>query len=542
MAEPSSLLHAIQMFRQCMALGNFKIRSRSGKLISLQENAAQREFLDVLETQARLGVPLRVIIPKARQVGVTTVVQALLRYLAKHVPHWQSYTAAHTGDSTRAIFGISKRIERFDPDGGRDHKQPLKELRYENDSVFVTATAGGHFIGSGSTINALHLSELPKWQGSPDKVREQLMSLLNAVPNDPNSLVIIEASANLADPTGEFEARCRAAMGGFSAYAMVFVPWFREASYRMDPAKRRELAGQLKADIERDEGMLREVFGLDDWQLAWRQHTIIDQCGSSVLRFKQDYPATVEECFSVAEGRIFPMLKREIHHRQIDNLDGWKVYRGIDWGGTHPFVCLWVACLERELPAFTIDIDRCPQAWQALTGWSRQDGVPSEKFKDICDALRYVCRAFNLTGHVHVFREYVIANSGGMGLSELDLFERIKMLTAETVLASVADRSRPNSINLANQSGIPCIPMSKPRTTVSGELEDGIGHLHALMISTLPFTTPPPPRPLVNRLIDLMDESPVPLAVGDMALRLEIGRVREVDQSRGHPYLGGCHD
>lgn len=542
MPEPSPLLHAIQMFRQRLALGHFKIRSRGGgRLVVLKENAAQRQILDKAEAQARAGLPVRLIGPKARQLGFSTIVQALLRDLAKHCEHFQSFTAAHTADATRSIFRISKLIERHDPDGGREHRQPVKELTYPNGSVFVTATAGGHFIGSGTTINALHLSELPKWQGSPDAIREQLLSLLNAVPNDPNSIVIIEASAKLADPTGEFEARCRAAEAGQSSYALCFLPWFVEPSYRIDPRERRELDGQLKTEIERDEPMLREKFGLDEAQLTWRQHTIIDNCGKNVIQFKQDFPSTLDECFTVAEGRIFPMLKRDVHHRTITDLDAWKVYRGIDWGGTHPFVCLWVAHLASELPAFTIDIDRCPQAWLALTSWAREEGKPSEKFKDICDALRYCVRAFNLTGHVHVFREYIVVNSGAQGLSELNMFERIKLLSAETVFATVADRSRSNSINLANQNGIPCIPMSQPRA-IGGEIEDGIGHLHALMISTLPFFTPKPPIPLARQLSTLIDESPIPLAIGDTALRLEIGRVREVDESRGHPLLGDCYD
>ena len=61
------------------------------------------------------------------------------------------------------------------------------------------------------------------------------------------------------------------------------------------------------------------------------------------LFMKREYPATVEEAWESAEGRIYPLFTRSPEFlRKFDVHPDWPKFRGVDWGGKNPFVCLWV--------------------------------------------------------------------------------------------------------------------------------------------------------------------------------------------------------
>ena len=78
-------------------------------------------------------------------------------------------------------------------------KSNAKELVFNNeegtglDSKIKCMTAGGKGIGRSDTFTALHLSELAFWEGNK---QDTLLGLLQAVPNIPESIVIIESTAN----------------------------------------------------------------------------------------------------------------------------------------------------------------------------------------------------------------------------------------------------------------------------------------------------------------------------------------------------------
>ena len=56
------------------------------------------------------------------------------------------------------------------------------------------------------------------------------------------------------------------------------------------------------------------------------------------------YDRSIKGLWVAAEGVVYENFNRDIH--VIDPFtipDSWKIYRGIDWGFTNPFVCLWIA-------------------------------------------------------------------------------------------------------------------------------------------------------------------------------------------------------
>jgi hypothetical protein len=135
------------------------------------------------------------------------------------------------------------------------------------------------------------MSEFAFWRG--DK-RETFSGILQAVPSEPGTLVIVESTANGFD---EFKKLWDLAVSGLSHFAAVFFPWFEESQYRMPVPP-----GTLFSKEERE---LCEHLGLDEEQLAWRRWCIRNNCAGDERKFRQEYPATPDEAFLTSGDGVF---------------------------------------------------------------------------------------------------------------------------------------------------------------------------------------------------------------------------------------------
>lgn len=516
--------------------GGCKIRDKKGRIIALKPNQAQIDTHKAMLLQAMQRKAVRLIRLKSRKVGVSTWMQALFYYLTKHVPHMNATTIAHSREANGEIFRITKLIHHRDETALPTERGNRRELAYpiSHGSLFKTESAGGEYIGSGSTNFFVHVSEMSKWPAAT--LQDQMTSVLNSVPDEAETIIVIESTANQTDPTGEFERMWKQAEAGESGYLAVFTAWFADPEARIAGA-----AIERKTEYETT---LVERFGLDDEQIAWLRWVLANKCGGREHVRRQEYPSTPDEAFSSAAGKVFPMLTRAKHdlHLPLDDLrKGWELYRGVDWGGGHPFVCVWIA--HRRGPSrFTCDVMRCMATWDQLVRWTRMANRKLHPLNDdAIDAIRYVVTTYGLTGHVHVYRELFIPNSAQMGLSEVDLGKRIVDETgSEKVLATVADRSRPNSIVLFNQHGIPCSAAVRPETTHEGEVEDGVAVLFALMSNTANLAPPEKPIDPMDELIRIWSERDGDYGHTDETLALAIRRRMGDGAGVLHPFLGMC--
>ena len=178
-----------------------KIRDKEGNIIPLKLNEPQLKYYNVIKRLHEQNKPIRIIILKARQMGFSTETESII---FKNVVTNHNYNAgivAHKEDSTANLFNMSKRMLEYLPDTIKPEqkKSNAKELVFNNangtglDSKMKCMTAGGKGIGRSDTFTALHLSELAFWEGDKQDI---LLGLLQAVPNIPNSMVVIESTAN----------------------------------------------------------------------------------------------------------------------------------------------------------------------------------------------------------------------------------------------------------------------------------------------------------------------------------------------------------
>lgn len=270
-----------------------KIRTKKGQIDPFVVNEAQRRLLDIIETQRATEGKVRVVILKARQMGLSTAVGGWLYWWVSQHQAQRALVVTHHSDSTRALFDMTKRFH--------DHMPALlkpstryssrRELQFDKlDSSYVVATAGGEGIVRGETVTCAHLSEVAFWP--KEKAAENFNAITQAIPNTENTAIFIESTAN--GITGQFRDLWEGAVNGTNGFIPVFLPWFIMPEYR-EPVVH-------DFDLTPDEIDLVEAHGLDKEQLKWRR-TKIAQSGLDL--FKQEYPSTADEAFLTTGRPVF---------------------------------------------------------------------------------------------------------------------------------------------------------------------------------------------------------------------------------------------
>lgn len=267
-----------------------KIRDKNSNVIPLRLNEPQLKYYNVIKEMYQKKKPIRIIILKARQMGFSTETEAII---FKNVVTHHNYNAgivAHKEDSTANLFNMSKRMLEYLPESIKPEqkKSNAKELVFNNsigtglDSRMKCMTAGGQGIGRSDTFNALHLSELAFWEGNK---KEIMTGLLQAVPNTPDSMIIIESTANGYE---YFKEMWDKAVAGENDFYPLFVGWNELKEYQMT---------YTGFDLTQEEKKLQQQYNLTLEQLTWRRWCIKNNCSGDINQFKQEYPVCPEEAF-----------------------------------------------------------------------------------------------------------------------------------------------------------------------------------------------------------------------------------------------------
>lgn len=293
------------------------IKKKDTEVALLKINQPQQKFYDVLKRQSEAGKPMRVIILKARQMGFSTLTEAILFKRTATRANVTSGIIAHKDDATTNLFNMSKLYLQELPEQLKPETRAsnAKEIIFDNRtgtglrSKIKCMTAGGDGVGRSDTFQNLHLSEVSSWNNA----KEILDGLLQAVPNKPDTLVVIESTAKGYD---YFKELWDKACAGENDFEPLFCAWWELDEYRM-PADNIVLTEEEKE--------LKKLYNLDNEQIAWRRWCIRNNCGGDINTFKQEYPACPEEAFLASGECIFD---KDIVISQIERnrplISGWK--------------------------------------------------------------------------------------------------------------------------------------------------------------------------------------------------------------------------
>lgn len=283
------------------------IRDKKQRLVKLKFKPAQENLYRIIKEEHQAGRPVRIIVLKGRQEGISTATEAVMFHDSATRPMVNTLIVAHRDDSTAALFEMNKLFFDCLP----KQLQPMrknsnaKELVFENPtrnedekrrrpglrSRIRCITAGGKGAGRSLTQNNVHLSEFAFWPG--DKLKT-LLGIMQSVPDDVNTMVIIESTAN---GFNEFKDLWDGAVAGTNGWRPVFLPWYMEPEYRKP----------VEPDVvwTDEERKLQEVYHLDEEQLSWRRWCIKTNCGGDEQLFRQEYPNTPDEAFLLSGDPYF---------------------------------------------------------------------------------------------------------------------------------------------------------------------------------------------------------------------------------------------
>lgn len=275
-----------------------KIRDKAGSIIDFTLNEPQQRLYDIIKEQRKLKKPVRIIILKARQMGFSTLTESILFKETATKFNINTGIIAHKEEATTNLFNMSKRMYANLPDEMKPSlkNSNAKELIFDNyegtglKSKIKCMTAGSDGVGRSDTFNNLHISELAFWVG--DK-KSTMTGLLQAVPNLPNTMIIIESTANGFE---YYKDLWDMAVKGESDFIPLFVGWNELKEYQMP---------YTGFELTEEEKKLQELYNISLEQLTWRRWCIANNCGGDVDQFKQEYPINPQEAFLSTGNCIF---------------------------------------------------------------------------------------------------------------------------------------------------------------------------------------------------------------------------------------------
>ncbi len=280
---------------------------------------SQEMFLEVFERQHKLGELIRIIVLKARQLGLTTISVALMCWLVFLHPRAHVLEMADEEDRTFVNFDMARTAheylpwfmkpeKRYDARGrllGFDRPKAEERDRSSGLQSMIYFESANQPSGAAysKALYGVHLAEVARFR-QDDSITEGIYGSLG---NIPGTIGIMESTAR--GRGGLWHRLCKAAESGDMSWEFVFIEWFREPGYTISVPR------NFKRDAD-DLALVKKVMrhsqvALTDGQLAWRRKMQRDfeKTSGDSEKFKQEYPVTPVEAF-IASGRTAFSKKR----------------------------------------------------------------------------------------------------------------------------------------------------------------------------------------------------------------------------------------
>lgn len=256
------------------------------------------------------------ILKAARQVGVSTLAQVISAHRITTQNNIFGLVASDVPESSAYLFDMLERIEEHLPWWLKPQKlNHVKntEMLFEGGShIWVGAgkstrgtTGQRGQLGRGKALSVVHLSELSTWE-TPEQIDD---ALLPTIARSPRVLALFESTAKGRNNwwhkhwkfTREYNSR----------FLNVFIPWFAEPKYSLDPPEGWEPKATTLEHAKRCEEvsprwMGRKIVPTRE-QLYWYESTRAYYEGKDQLKqFLEEYGAVDDdECFQASGTSIF---------------------------------------------------------------------------------------------------------------------------------------------------------------------------------------------------------------------------------------------
>ena len=301
-------------FEFCAKL-TIQIQDRTTKTyIPLVLNFGQRTLVHEYERQRLAGLPIRVLLVKARQWGGSTATQCYMFWLQRYwYENWHSCIVAK--DQTQAINirsmykNLIARLPRWN-----GH---LSFRRFEGTELIKIIPERGCKIQIGSaqkpdalrsfTLSLLHLSEVGVWKDTKEtKADDLIQGILSCVPAaEPGTMIVMESTAKGIGNFfhKEFLGAVENETKNIDGTRPVFVGWQTDAEYTRDYFTKFKNTADFVATWSEYNWWQWEqgatLNGIYWYNYFKKSHHWTD------FQMKSEYPTTAEEAFQAKSGRYF---------------------------------------------------------------------------------------------------------------------------------------------------------------------------------------------------------------------------------------------
>ncbi len=291
-----------------------KITDKDGNVVPFILNDAQRRLYEEMCKQRQAGEPVRVNILKARQLGFSTFIAAIIFVEAIFNSNQNAVIMADSSTNASKLF---EKYKFFYDNLPKELQFPLvrsnaRELcvqhsRESKSSIRILVQ--GESTGRGSTNQFLHLSECAFWS----ELTTTLTSLLKTVSKtNINSMIFLETTAN---GFNEYKDRWDRDASGKTNFKPLFFPWYESKDYKLK---------YTGFDLLQHEEDLVAKYHLSMEQIARYRSEYLDlEENLSLLR--QEDPSSPSEAFrtsgnTVFNGELLSRRKEElIKKRRVDS-------------------------------------------------------------------------------------------------------------------------------------------------------------------------------------------------------------------------------
>jgi hypothetical protein len=344
----------------------------------------QRDLLERVEEDLAAGKPVRYIILKARQIGISTAIEAAMFTMAMAKQNFRGLVIAHESKSSHHLLQMTRYYyESFWAKSAYPTRHfAANQLAWLHINSHITvATAKNEKAGRSQTLQFLHCSEVAFW----DAAEDLMTGLQQSVSRRPGTMIFLESTANGIG--GYFYKTWQSAIAGRNSYVPLFFPWWAHPQYTAESIGLGHMADGtfLPADDEERELLAflsrQRVVVQADYppmdrreivsRLVWRREILGTECQGDLNKFHQEYPSTPDEAFIATGTNAFDLPKLEAVYEPIQGHIGRLISEGdkvrFIRDATGPLEIFKYPSSDRQFAYYMIGADG-KKAVQSVTG------------------------------------------------------------------------------------------------------------------------------------------------------------------------------
>lgn len=338
---------------------NLKIVDKKSRLVPLIHNKAQLKVHNAMALQIKYNMPIMLIILKARQEGISTFIEACIFERINRRQNAHGCIVSADKISTEKVFRMCETYQQEMP---LELKRPTdrasaKEIRYKppHRSSMLCQTAGTKVLGRGGTTQYVHATEVAFWSNAAN----QLLGLLQEVPDDLDTIIVLESTANGVGGAfyDEYWAAVRRLRNLYKedgsidpnilrGYLPIFLSVQDFEEYQEQLPRGCKSVPNMTPEMEEyaTEGLAMNV-PLSPQQIYFALLKTQNKCGGDISRYKSEYPRTAREAFQSTGRMVFKPTDLDIMEQACrppeETIEFYEIEGKVKWRNVNRRINCW---------------------------------------------------------------------------------------------------------------------------------------------------------------------------------------------------------